>query len=261
MKFRSALIFSIAFHLSIFALVLYVPHSETGKETTYYVDLIHLPGGSWGNGSDGSSGKQGSQKTTTGNKTSATVIEETAGSIKDLTVKKESVSKLRYPDKNGKRREEEKKLISVVRKPGISVNRKTDKDIATTRNGSSQALTTGISSDQSGGSGNGFGNGYGRGGLSFPYAYYIDMFRGKISAAWYDSLVSPGLRGKYVTIVMFRILRNGNIDRLKLEKKSGITSLDLSALRAIENAAPFAPLPSDFSAKYLIVHFKFEWEK
>ncbi|MCK4944249.1 MAG: TonB family protein [Candidatus Aminicenantes bacterium] len=258
MKFRSALIFSIAFHLSIFALVLYVPHSEISEETTYYVDLIHLPGGSWGNGSDGSSGKQGSQKTTSGNNTSAMVIEETAGSIKDLTVKKESASKLRYPDKNGKRREEKKELISVVRKPRISEKRKTDKDIATTRKGSSQGLTTGISSNQSRGSGIG---GYGRGGLSFPYVYYIDIFRSKISTAWYNSLVSPGLRGKYVTIVMFRILRNGNIDRLKLEKKSGITSLDLSALRAIENAAPFAPLPSDFSSKYLIVHFKFEWEK
>ncbi len=258
MKFRSALIFSIAFHLSIFALVLYVPHSEISKETTYYVDLIHLPGGSWGNGSDGSRGKQGSQKTVSGNNTSAMVIEETAESIKDLTVKKESTSKLRYPDKNGKRREEKKKLISVKRKPRTSEKRKTNKDITATRKGSSQVLTTGISSNQSYGSGNG---GFGRGGLSFPYAYYIDIFRNKISTAWYNSLVSPGLRGKYVTIVMFRILWNGNIDRLELEKKSGITSLDLSALRAIENASPFAPLPSDFSAKYLIVHFKFEWEK
>jgi len=255
MKFRSALVFSIVFHISIFAIVLYVPHSETGNETTYYVDLIHLPGGPGGTGS-GTDGEQGLQ-----NNTSATIVEEAAGSIKDLTVKKEVKSTLRYPDKNGKRREEKKKLISVVRKSGITVKRKTAKENVTTRKGTSRELSTGISSGQSGRIGEGSGTGYGQGGVSFPYAYYIDIFRGKISSAWYDSLVSPGLRGRFETIVMFRIMRNGNIDRLKLEKKSGITSLDLSALRAIENAAPFAPLPADFPGRYLIVHFKFEWEK
>lgn len=260
MKFRSALIFSIVFHISIFAIVLYVPHSETGNQTTYYVDLIHLSGGPGGTGS-GTDGDRGGENITGMNDTSATVVEEAAGSIKDLTVKKEVKSTFRYPDKNGKRREEKKKLISVVRKPGITIKRKADKDKVTTRKGSSRELSTGISSGQSGRIGDGSGTGYGPGGVSFPYAYYIDIFRGKISSAWYNSLVSPGLRGKYETIVRFRIMRNGKIQRLKLERKSGITSLDLSALRAIENAAPFAPLPADFPDSYLIVHFKFEWEK
>jgi TonB family protein len=260
MKFRSALIVSIIFHLSIFAIVLVAPHSDTGDQTTYYVDLIHLSGGPGGTGS-GTSGNQGVRESVTGNETSATMVEEAAGSIKDLTVKKEAKSTLRYPDKNGKQREEKKKLISVVRKPGITVKRKTMNDKVSSRKGSSRELSTGISSGQPGRIGQGSGTGFGQGGVSFPYAYYIDIFRGKISAAWYNSLVSPGLRGKFETIVMFRIMRNGEIGRLKLEKKSGITSLDLSALRAIENAAPFAPLPADFPGRYLIVHFKFEWEK
>jgi TonB family protein len=260
MKFRSALIFSIVFHISVFAIVLIAPHSDSGDETTYYVDLIHLPGGPGGTGS-GTDGNQGVLKNTSGSDATATVVEQESGSIKDLTVKKETKTTLRYPDKNGKQREEKKKLISVVRKPGITVKRKTAKDNVVNRKGSSRELSTGISSGQSGRIGQGSGTGYGQGGVSFPYAYYIDIFRGKISAAWYNSLVSPGLRGKFETIVMFRIMRNGKIERLKLEKKSGITSLDLSALRAIENAAPFAPLPTDFSGSYLIVHFKFEWEK
>ena len=46
-----------------------------------------------------------------------------------------------------------------------------------------------------------------------------------------------------------------------MENPSGIVSLDLSARRAIENAAPFAPLPNDFTSQYLVVHFEFEWEK
>ena len=94
-----------------------------------------------------------------------------------------------------------------------------------------------------------------------PYAYYYETLRNKVSSSWYSSLVSPGYRGKFISTVYFKIFRNGNIKDLKLENSSGIESLDLSALRAVENASPFAPLPSDFSAKYLIVHFKFEWEK
>jgi protein TonB len=89
----------------------------------------------------------------------------------------------------------------------------------------------------------------------------VETLKGKISASWYNSLVSPGLKGKFTTVVYFRILRNGNISDLELEEESGNNSLDLSSLRAIKDAAPFPPLPSDFPGQYLGVHFEFEWEK
>jgi TonB family protein len=73
--------------------------------------------------------------------------------------------------------------------------------------------------------------------------------------------VAPGLKGKYVAGVYFIVRRDGEVTDLRLENSSGIVSLDLSARRAIENAAPFAPLPPDFPSQYLVVHFEFEWEK
>ena len=82
-----------------------------------------------------------------------------------------------------------------------------------------------------------------------------------VSSSWYSSLVSPGLKGKYMTVVTFKIYRNGQITDLKYDSPSGINSLDLSALRAVRNATPFPPLPTDFPKPYLTVYFEFAWEK
>jgi TonB family protein len=267
MKLKAAIILSVVMHLSIFAIALYLPEVKgRSKGTVYYVDLVNMPGGGGGGGKGGTGPKQDSQ-----------LIQEPQR-MKDLTAKKqEPQSKLRYPDENLKKniekkkrsRKEKKPLITVVKKDRtkdqndrISVTRKTS--------GTDNVLKTGISAG-SGGSGGGSGGGYGTGtgpgygpgsGIGgFPYAYYVEALRSRISSSWYSALVSPGLRGRFVAVVYFKISRNGQIQDLKLEEKSGINALDLSALRAIENAAPFPPLPNDYAYTYLGVHFEFVWEK
>lgn len=257
-KFGFAVILSIILHVSLFALAIYLPRLQSSSGTIYYVDLVNLPGG-------GGSGGKGI------NNTKGELVD--AASIRDLTVKKESQSKLRYPDKKSKkkspREKKEDKLVTVVKNKDRNKFKKDDSKLITTKRKGigSDALRTGISSGSGGGSGGGFGSGSGTGygpgsGTGFfPYAYYIETLRGRISASWYSSLVSPGLKGKYVAVVYFRILRNGTIMDLKLEQKSGNDSLDLSALRAIRAASPFPQLPGDFVGQYLGVHFEFEWEK
>jgi TonB family protein len=257
MKFRIAVIVSVVFHLSLFALALYVPTSHGSGETIYRVDLIQLPGGG---GSGGSADKTGGQ-----------LIQEPQR-LKDLTVKKaESKTRLRYKDskkkKSTSRKKKEKKrdIISVVKKKSpkaqdaVSVSRK--------RNLGRNVLTTGISSGGGGGSSGGSGSGTGSGSGSgfgvgnFPYAYYIEALRSKISSSWYSAVVSPGQRGKHVAVVYFKIMRNGRIQGLELKQRSGLQTLDLSSIRAIENAAPFPPLPGDYPDRYLGVYFEFEWNK
>ena len=217
-------------------------------------------------------GGGGGPKGKTDSKTGTRVVVEKTGGVKDLVVKKESESKLRYPDKKvkkkktvrKKKKKEPEKLISVVRKERKR-NLKKENNISISRKNEQNILKTGISSGTGPGTGSGSGSGYGSGtgsGLqSSPYAYYFETLRNKISSSWYSSLISPGLRGKFISTVYFKIYRDGSIRDLKLEKSSGIESLDLSALRAVENAHPFSPLPSDFPYQYLIVHFDFEWEK
>jgi TonB family protein len=268
MKFKATLLISLGLHLSLGALFIIQPPQKRGG-TTYYVDLINLGGGG-GNGSGGSGGGGGGgggsgagPGTAAGDASEATWIEAEGRSVKDLTVEKPFQSSLRYPDREGRKRAEPEKMVSVVRKDRPLVK----SGIAAQRRPVEGGLKTGISSGGGGGGGGGDGYGTGSGGGAgggggyFPYAYYVDLLRNRISSSWYSSLVAPGLKGKHVAAIYFVVRRDGSIGDLRLENPSGIPSLDLSARRAVENAAPFAPLPPDFPSQYLVVHFEFEWEK
>lgn len=275
MKFKATLLISLGLHLSLAALFVIQPPQKTGS-MTYYVDLINLGGGGGGNGNGGGGGNGGagaggggegnsSQPAQPETAPEAALIEGKSNSVKNLTVEKKFQSPLRYPDREGRKNVEPEKMISVIRKDRPVIKGETPVKGTAIGNG----LKTGISSGGSGGGGSGDGSGYGPGGGGggggiggyFPYAYYVDLLRNRISSSWYSSLVAPGLKGKYVAGVYFVVRRDGEVSDLRLENSSGIASLDLSARRAIENAAPFAPLPPDFPSQYLVVHFEFEWEK
>ena len=253
MKFKTTLVLSVALHASLAAFIIVQPARKGGGGMTYYVDLVNLGGGGGGGGNGGRGGaaKQAPEA-------QAALVEEKGGSVKNLTVEKEFKSPLRYPDRESRKRVEEEKMISVVRKERTLA----PKEPAARAAAGGDGLKTGISTGggANGPGGGGWGSGPGGGGY-FPHAYYVDLLRNRISSSWYSSLVAPGLKGKFVTGVQFVIRRDGSISDLQVERPSGIESLDLSARRAIENAAPFAPLPNDFSSQYLVVHFEFEWEK
>jgi len=51
------------------------------------------------------------------------------------------------------------------------------------------------------------------------------------------------------------------VSDLKVEESSGITPLDLSALRAVKASSPFPPLPRDYDEPYLVIHLIFEHSK
>jgi TonB family protein len=263
MRFKTTLLLSIGLHATLAAFIVIQPAKKSSGEMTYYVDLVNLGGGRGGpaGGGGGPAGDGNGGAAQPQPEAEAALIEEKAGSVKNLTVEKEFKSPLRYPDRESRKTVEEDKMISVVRKSPIAPK----SEPAARTNPGAPGLKTGISSGGggsggSGGPGGGWG-GTGPGGGYFPHAYYIDLLRNRISSSWYSSLVAPGLKGKYVTGVHFIIGRDGRISDLQVERPSGIDSLDLSARRAIENAAPFAPLPNDFSSQYLVVHFEFEWEK
>ncbi len=265
MKFKTTFALSVLLHASLAAVFIIHPARKGNGEMTYYVDLVHLGSGG-GRGGGGPAGLRGAggPGPAGGNRepeAGAALVEEKSGSVKNLTVEKEFKSPLRYPDRESRKNVEDDKMVTVVRKerPAAAA---TSTSVAQGTAGS--GLKTGISSGNGsgGGGGPGSGDGWGDGlGGYFPHAYYIDLLRSRISSSWYNSLVAPGLKGKYVTGVYFIIGRDGGISDLRVERSSGIDSLDLSARRAIENAAPFAPLPNDFSSQYLVVHFEFEWEK
>ena len=84
--------------------------------------------------------------------------------------------------------------------------------------------------------------------------FYLDEIVRKVSAKWLKPMTglppSP-------TIVLFEINRMGRITTPRLEEASGSALFDRAALRAVELAAPFGPLPKSRTSGILKVHFEF----
>jgi len=90
--------------------------------------------------------------------------------------------------------------------------------------------------------------------VDFPYAWYLAVIQRKISERWQDKAL-PG----HQPTVIFEIGRDGrvNASRVTIEKSSGNTLYDRAAMRAIEEATPFPPLPADFNEALLRIHLGF----
>ncbi len=94
---------------------------------------------------------------------------------------------------------------------------------------------------------------------SFPFTYYLRAVEQKISGSW-DPVVHGIPAGETREVVIaFRILRDGSIEKPVVEKSSGLSFFDQSALRAIISAAPLPPLPEAFPDNSLGIHFGFHY--
>jgi TonB family protein len=91
----------------------------------------------------------------------------------------------------------------------------------------------------------------------FPFTYYLRLIQSKIGERWTPPRAAAA--GGERTIVLFEIQRDGQVREPTVERSSGNTLYDQSALRAVTEASPFPPLPPEFKASSLRVHFGFEF--
>lgn len=78
----------------------------------------------------------------------------------------------------------------------------------------------------------------------FNYDYYIAQMQSSIEQNFTRPPVAAGVRA----VISFRIQRDGSIADLAVRESSGFDTYDLTALRAVQNAAPFPPLPRAYTA-------------
>ncbi len=107
-----------------------------------------------------------------------------------------------------------------------------------------------------GGVGVGTGNPFGT-----RFGYYVQILRQKVAAAWNTTQVDPRLRSAPVVIITFEILRDGSVRNLRFLQRSGHSTLDYSAQRAILDASPFPPLPAGFERNAARIEFWFELKR
>ena len=84
----------------------------------------------------------------------------------------------------------------------------------------------------------------------FTYGYYLDRLLTLIDDRWERPSMGSGVKA----VIFFRIGRDGSMSDLQVEQSSGYNSFDLAALRAVQNAAPFPPLPRAYKHADLGVH-------
>lgn len=85
---------------------------------------------------------------------------------------------------------------------------------------------------------------------AFTYDYYLDRMLGLIEAQW----LRPPVDQPIEAVVHFRIAHDGRISELEVIQESGLAAFDLAALRAVQNAAPFPPLPASYRSDSLGVN-------
>ncbi|HXS99741.1 MAG TPA: TonB family protein [Elusimicrobiota bacterium] len=91
----------------------------------------------------------------------------------------------------------------------------------------------------------------------FPYPWYISQVRMMLWQAWQKRMPRLDAEGT----VGFSILPNGSFTDLSVESSSGDAGFDSAAMAAVQAAAPFPALPSDFHEKFLKIHLALKSEE
>ena len=90
----------------------------------------------------------------------------------------------------------------------------------------------------------------------FPHAWYLRQVLQKVEERW-QTQNRPSEPPQKPRIYV-EIQRDGSIAAPRIEQSSGSTYYDRAALRAISEASPFPPLPTDWSKPALRVLFNFD---
>jgi protein TonB len=93
------------------------------------------------------------------------------------------------------------------------------------------------------------------------FGYYVDLLRQRVGQKWRTGDVDPRVRTAPPAIVNFYIRRDGTVHSVRLVQTSGNLALDLSAQRAIADAAPFPPLPNGYNSNEVSIEFWFELKR
>lgn len=83
---------------------------------------------------------------------------------------------------------------------------------------------------------------------------YMSDLQKRIKSAW---LPPKGCESKRV-VVVFKVHRGGELSNQRIDHSSGVAVADQAALKALENAAPFRPLPAG-SSENVDIQFTFDY--
>lgn len=257
--FKRAVVLSAVLHVGLVILIIASPSFSRSPQKGL-VQYVNFMGGGGGTGGGPGGGGGGTVVAKT-----ETLPAPKKPALRDLTVasklKPEPKSSMTHPVDKPKTAKKAPEKTAAISKPEPAAT--TAPTAAQSGSGFGLRFGTGGGGTGggtgSGGTGAGAGDPFGVAG--FPFQFYLQMISDKITTNWFQALVDPGVGGLLQTQVYFRIYKNGSISDIKIDVSSGVESFDLSARRAIQTAAPFAPLPNEYDGQYLGITLVFEHAK
>ncbi len=95
----------------------------------------------------------------------------------------------------------------------------------------------------------------------FRFPWYVDVITRKVRENWYVQEVDPSTpRGRQVTVT-FNLARDGSPSDFRVANSSGSSTLDTSAIRAVQRVESFGPLPPGYSGSNLSVAYTFTYDQ
>ena len=107
----------------------------------------------------------------------------------------------------------------------------------------------------------GFGVTGGGGDFGTKYAWYVHVIQQKVSENWLKYEVDPRIQTAQRVYITFDIMRDGHPSNVQVEQSSGVPSLDISAVRALQRIDTFGALPGDYSGNKISVEYWFDYKK
>ncbi len=107
----------------------------------------------------------------------------------------------------------------------------------------------------------GFGITGAGGDFGTKYAWYVRVIQQKVSDNWLKYEVDPRITSANRVYITFDVARDGHPSNVQIEQSSGVPSLDISAVRALERIDTFGPLPQDYTGSKISVEYWFDYKK
>ena len=107
----------------------------------------------------------------------------------------------------------------------------------------------------------GFGFTGGGGDFGTRFAWYVQGVQRVVSQNWLKYEVDPRITSAQRVYITFDIARDGRPGNVQVEQSSGVPSLDISAMRAIQRIDTFGPLPAEYSGNRVSVEFWFDYKR
>ena len=107
----------------------------------------------------------------------------------------------------------------------------------------------------------GFGISGGGGDFGTKYSWYVHVIQQKVADNWLKYEVDPRITTAQRVYITFDVVRDGHPTNVQVEQSSGVPSLDVSAVRALQRIDTFGPLPPDYPGGKISVEYWFDYKK